>query len=66
MANEAAMLIAVVVLPTPPFWLAIAMARDKFPSRKRIPTITRRNLAELHFNRNLFHVEHTLQRPDHS
>jgi hypothetical protein len=28
MAREAARLTAVVVLPTPPFWLAIAMMRD--------------------------------------
>ena len=27
-ASEAARLMAVVVLPTPPFWLAIAMIRD--------------------------------------
>jgi hypothetical protein len=27
-ASDAAMFTAVVVLPTPPFWLAIAMTRD--------------------------------------
>src|SRR5262249_32051310 len=30
-ANEAARFTAVVVLPTPPFWLAIAGARARFP-----------------------------------
>src|SRR5215468_1037162 len=54
-ASDAARLMAVVVLPTPPFWLATAITRPiNFPRR-----IARQNssIASVNSMFNLFHVE---------
>src|ERR1700732_3271279 len=63
-ASEAARLMAVVVLPTPPFWLATAMTRPMILSvallRVRICELVYEINARFLCNlRGVFHVEHS-------
>src|SRR5688572_16992612 len=63
-ARHAPRFIAVVVLPTPPFWLAIAMIRPTCPSRSgelpRGRNITRAQLSSPANAEEMFHVEQRL------
>lgn len=53
-ARQAAKFTAVVVFPTPPFWLAIAMMRAK-------RFLASENLARSSQGCKMFHVEHALE-----
>lgn len=52
-ASEAPRLTAVVVFPTPPFWLATAITRAKFLPRKENGEMYQKNFPK----RNMFHVK---------
>src|SRR5271157_1397125 len=60
-ASEAARLMAVVVLPTPPFWLATAMTRPMIflgVARQNMRTHRRKQCRILVQNVEVFHVKH--------
>src|SRR5713101_1667560 len=65
-ASEAARLMAVVVLPTPPFWLATAMTRPMIlflcVARQDMRTGLRNQCQILCKSRRVFHVEHSQAR----
>ena len=56
-ARQEARFTAVVVFPTPPFWLATAIIRAK-PFSHRVQTRRDENLAKSDRQRKVFHVEH--------
>src|SRR6266404_824086 len=62
-ASEAARLMAVVVLPTPPFWLATAMTRPMIlflrVARRICERVHEINARLLWKSRLVFHVEHS-------
>ena len=63
-ASDAARLTAVVVLPTPPFWFAMAMIRPTFAPVEgrevylRVALIAISGLVGLMFSAGMFHVKH--------
>jgi hypothetical protein len=57
-ARDAPRLTAVVVFPTPPFWLAMAITRAK-----RIPQIAARMYQSIFVTCNMFHVEQFRKTP---
>src|SRR6202521_3352518 len=66
-ASEAARLMAVVVLPTPPFWLATAMTRPMIlflcVARQDMRSDLRNQCLILVQLRRVFHVEHSARLP---
>src|ERR1700686_437587 len=66
-ASEAERVMAVVVLPTPPFWLAIAMTRPMIlflcVARQDMRTRLRNQCQILVQLRRVFHVEHSARLP---
>src|ERR1700680_724656 len=66
-AREAARLMAVVVLPTPPFWLATAMTRPMIlflcVARQDMRRRLRNQCQILVQLRRVFHVEHSARLP---
>src|SRR6267378_6901314 len=62
-ASEAARLMAVVVLPTPPFWLATAMTRPMIlflcVARRICERVHEINARLLWKSRRVFHVKHS-------